>query len=152
MTMSKLAIVAVPRLESVSTHILRYGLVALLLLWGGTKFGATEAEAIRPLIEHHPFMSWMYPAFGVRGASGVIGVVEVGAALLMATRRFAPMPSAIGSAIAGFTFLVTLSFLITTPGLLSPENLMGGFLLKDIVLLGGALYTATEALGAARKS
>jgi RNA polymerase sigma-70 factor (ECF subfamily) len=37
-----------------------------------------------------------------------------------------------------------------SPGVLAPTNPFGGFLLKDIVLLGAALSTAAEALEAAR--
>jgi len=107
--------------------------------------------AIRPLVENHPLMSWMYPVFGVRGTSAVIGVVEVGAAVLMSLRRAAPRASALGSAIAAVTFVVTLSFLATTPGALSPTSPIGGFLMKDLILLGAALYTAGEALGAVRR-
>src|SRR4051794_27388370 len=65
------------RLDTAGRAVLRYGLVALLLLWGGLKFTTTEAEGIRPLIEHSPFMSWMYPAFGVSGTSALIGVIEL---------------------------------------------------------------------------
>ncbi|MEJ7733156.1 MAG: DUF417 family protein [Polyangiaceae bacterium] len=54
-----------------------------------------------------------------------------------------------GSLLAAGTFLVTLSFLVTTPGAFSPENPMGGFLMKDLILLGAALFTAGEALAAA---
>ena len=130
--------------------VLRYGLVALLLLWGGFKFFEFEAEAIRPLIEDSPLMSWLYPLLGVRGTSSLIGVVELAAALLICTRAWRPDLSALGSLIAAGTFVVTLSFLVTTPGVLAPSNPWGGFLLKDIILLGAALYTAAEALGAAR--
>jgi reactive chlorine resistance protein C len=42
-------------------------------------------------------------------------------------------------------FLITLSFLFTTPGL-SPE--WQGFLTKDLVLVGAALWTAGDALRA----
>src|SRR5215475_5984025 len=104
------------RLGGLGRLILRYGLVALLLLWGSFKFAAFEAEAIRPLIENSPLLGWLYPLLGVRGASSLIGVIEVGAALLMCARRLKPRLSAIGSLIASGTFLVTLSFLITTPG------------------------------------
>ena len=138
------------RLSTVGGHVLRYGLVALLLLWGGMKFTAFEAEGIRDLVGNHPLMRWMYPAFGIRGASGIIGVVELSAALLMATRRWSPRASAAGSLIAAFTFLVTLSFLVTTPNALSPENPIGGFLMKDVILLGAALWSAGEALRARR--
>ena len=131
--------------------VLRYGLVALLLLWGSFKFTGFEAEGIRPLIEHSPLLHWLYPLLGVRGASALIGVVEMVAALLISTRRWAPRLSAAGSLIAAGTFLVTLSFLATTPGVLAPTNPFGGFLMKDIMLLGAALYTAAEALEATRQ-
>jgi uncharacterized membrane protein YkgB len=129
--------------------VLRGGLIALLTMWGAFKFTAFEAQAIRPLVEHSPFLSWLYPVLGIRGTSGLIGVVELTAALLIATRRWAPRLSAIGSLIAVGTFLVTLSFLVTTPGVLAPDNPIGGFLMKDVLLLGAALFTAAEALDAA---
>lgn len=138
------------RLTSVGRHILRYGVVALLLLFGGLKFTEMEAQGIRPLVEHHPLMSWMYPAFGLRGTSAIIGVVELIAAVLMCTRPFRPGVSAIGSLIAAMTFLVTLSFLVTTPGALAPDSPIGGFLMKDLILLGASLFTAGEALEAMR--
>jgi len=139
------------RLTGIGRGVLRYGLVALLLLWGGFKFAEFEAQAIRPLIENSPLMSWMYPLFGVRGTSAIIGVVEVAAALLICARRWNPTLSAIGSLVAAGTFAVTLSFLFTTPGVLEPTSPFGGFLMKDIMLLGAALYTAGEALEAAGK-
>jgi uncharacterized membrane protein YkgB len=140
------------RLAGAGRVVLRYGLVALLLLWGSWKFFDFEAQAIRPLIEHSPLMSWMYPLFGVRGASALIGVVELVAAALICTRRWRPALSAVGSLIAVGTFVGTLSFLVTTPGVLEPSNPWGGFLLKDIILLGAALYTAAEALQAANRT
>jgi uncharacterized membrane protein YkgB len=139
------------RLAAVGRGFLRYGMVGLMVLWGGFKFTTFEAEGIRPLVEHSPLLHWIYPLLGVRGASALIGVVELAAALLICTRRWKPRLSAVGSLIAAGTFLVTLSFLITTPGVLAPTNPFGGFLLKDVMLLGAALYTAGEALGAARQ-
>jgi uncharacterized membrane protein YkgB len=137
------------RLGGVGRAVLRYGLVALLLMWGAFKFTAMEADGIRPLVEHSPLLRWLYPLDGVRGTSSIIGVVELTAALLIATRRWKPGLSAIGSLLAAGTFVVTLSFLITTPGVFAPTNPFGGFLMKDIMLLGAALYTAAEALEAA---
>ena len=69
-----------PTLANAGSAVLRYGLAALLLLWGSYKFAEFEAEAIRPLVENSPLVSWMYAAFGVRGTSALFGVVEVGAA------------------------------------------------------------------------
>lgn len=136
------------RLERASMLVLRYGLVALLVMWGAFKFAAFEAEGIRPLVENSPLLSWLYPLLGVRGTSALIGVVELLAACLICMRRWQPLWSAIGSLIAVATFLVTLSFLITTPGVWQPENPFGGFLMKDIMLLGAALASAADALKA----
>lgn len=47
--------------------------------------------------------------------------------MLMSLRRWQPLWSAIGSLIAVGTFLVTLSFLFTTPGVWEPSNPFGGF-------------------------
>jgi uncharacterized membrane protein YkgB len=138
------------RLARVAQALLRGGLVVLLLMWGAFKFAEFEAEGIRPLIENSPLLSWLYPLFGVRGASALIGVIEITAAVLMATRPWAPRLSAIGSLLAAGTFVVTLSFLVTTPGVLAPENPFGGFLMKDVLLLGAALFTAAEAIDASR--
>src|SRR5215469_7454420 len=55
-------------------------------------------------------------------------------------------------------FLTTLSFLFTTPGweptLGFPgiSAMPGQFLLKDVVLLGAAIFTASEAFGAVHRS
>jgi uncharacterized membrane protein YkgB len=52
-----------------------------------------------------------------------------------------------------FMALITLSFLLTTPGVWQPEYgfpylspMPGQFLAKDLLLLGAAIYTAGEAL------
>jgi uncharacterized membrane protein YkgB len=137
------------RLDRVAGAVLRYGLVALLLLWGAMKFTALEAEGIQPLIEHSPLMSWVYALFGARAGSDVIGVVEMIAALLIATRRWKPILAAVGSLLAVGTFVITLSFLITTPQIWEPTNPFGGFIMKDVILLGAALWSSAEALRAA---
>src|SRR5262249_25816471 len=119
------------RLAAAGRGVLRYGLVALLLLWGGFKFFRFEAEGIRPLVEHSPILSWLSPLLGVRGAADLIGIVEVSAAVLISLRRWRPDLSAIGSLMAAGTFVVTLSFLASTPGVFAPTNPFGGFLMKD---------------------
>ena len=139
------------RLDTASRIILRYGLVALMLLWGAMKFTAEEAEGVRPLVEHSPLLSWLYAVGGVRGGSAVIGIIELTAALLICTRRFRPFLSAIGSLMAVGTFLVTLSFLISTPGIWEPTNPFGGFIMKDVLFLGAALWCSADALRAAEK-
>lgn len=136
------------RLDAIGRGTLRYGLVALMLLWGASKFTTLEAEGIRPLVEHSPLLAWLYPVFGVQGGSELIGVIEISAALLICARRWRPALAAVGSLLASGTFLVTLSFLATTPGIWDPTNPFGGFIMKDIILFGAALYSSAEALRA----
>ena len=143
------------RLRMLGTHVARYGLVIVLLWIGGMKFTAYEAEGIRPLVANSPLMGWVYQVMSVNRFSAMLGVIEIAVGLLIALRPVWPMGSAAGSGLAAGMFLTTLSFLVTTPGW---EPSLGGFpalsampgqfLLKDVVLLGVALFTAGEALGA----
>jgi uncharacterized membrane protein YkgB len=142
------------RLTTIGTAILRYGIVAILLLIGGLKFTHAEAMAIQPLIAHSPLMSWLYAIADVDTVSRVIGTTEIVCALLIATRAVFPLASALGSAIGICTFLATLSFILSTPGVWDPGfpalSATGSFLIKDLVLLGACVFTAGEALLAAQ--
>ena len=142
-------------LENIGTIIIRYGLVIILLSVGALKFTAYEAEGIQGLVANSPLMSWAYSVFSVRSYSMLLGVIEIIIGILIATRPFAPKVSAIGSIGAIFMFLITLSFLLTTPGVWQPgygfpfpSPMPGQFLVKDIMLLGAAVWTAGEALRA----
>jgi reactive chlorine resistance protein C len=136
--------------------LLRYGLVLVLGWIGAMKFTAYEAAGIKPLVETSPLMSWMFKFLSVQATSNVIGIAEIFAALLIAIRPLSAKLSALGSVLATFTFLTTLTFLFSLPGW---ENSLGGFpalsgaggfLLKDIVLLGAALFTLGDSLAASR--
>jgi len=133
---------AIATLEALGTFILRYGLVFVLLLWGAAKWTKPEADAIQPLVAHSPFMSWIYRIASVQHGSEFIGCIEVGLAALIVLRRWSPRASAVGCTASILMFLTTLSFLVTTPGL---DGLTQGFLIKDIFLLGAAVFTAGEA-------
>jgi len=144
-------------LEEIGAKVIRYGLVVILLSVGALKFTAYEAEGIQGLVANSPLMSWGYSVLSVRGFSALIGVIEIILGLLIATRPFAPKLSAIGSIGAIFMFLITLTFLLTTPGVWQPgygfpfpSPMPGQFLVKDLMLLGAAIWTAGEALRASR--
>jgi len=137
--------------------ILRYGLLLLILWFGVFKFTPTEAQSIQPLVANSPLLSWLYAVTGVHGVSRVIGVAEIVIALMIAARPFSARVSAAGSVGAVAMFVTTLSFLATTPGswavvdgLLVPAG-AGGFVIKDLLLLGAAVWTAGEATMAAVK-
>ena len=133
-------------LSTIGGIILRYGIVLFLVVFGLAKWTEAEALAIQPMVAHSPLLFWLYQLTDVQHGSEIIGVVELTIAALMAVRPFRPFFSAIGSLLAIPMFLTTLSFLVTTPGL-GPSD--GGFLLKDLILLGAVCWAAGEALQAA---
>jgi reactive chlorine resistance protein C len=138
--------------ERLGAFLIRYGLVLVLGWIGAMKFTAYEAEGIKTLVETSPFMSWMYKVFSLQATSNVIGIAELTAAALIAIRPLAPKLSAIGSVLAVFTFLTTLTFLFTLPGWeaslggFPALSGSGGFLLKDVVLLGAAFFTLGDSV------
>lgn len=129
--------------------IARYSVVLFFLGFGLAKFTAHEATAIHPLLAHSPFLFWLPRLFDQRLSSDIIGVIEIALALMMASRFFSPRLSAIGSFGIATSLVVTLSFLVTTPGL---DPALGAFIIKDVTLLGVALWSAGEALGAERSA
>src|SRR5699024_10985312 len=140
-------------LEIIGGWIIRYGVVVLLLWIGLLKFTAYEAKGIQGLVENSPFMAWGYHLFSTQGYSIVIGMAEIIFALLIAVHPMAPQLSVVGSAGVVIMSLVTLSFMFTTPGMWQSgygfpflSGSPGQFLLKDLLLLGGAVWTAGEAL------
>lgn len=135
----------------------RYGLVVVIGWIGLLKFTSYEAQGIQPLVAHSPFMSWMYDLFSVTTFSTLLGVLEVATAVLLAVKPWWPKVSAAGSVIAIGLFVATISFLFTTPGI--GEDSVGGFpllsmtgqfLIKDVALLGIAVWTLGDALRSAR--
>jgi reactive chlorine resistance protein C len=138
--------------------LVRDGLAIVIAWIGALKYTSYEAAGIQPLIAHSPLLSWLYHIFSVRALAAVLGTTEVAAALLIAVRPVWPRVSAVGSAFGVLLFASTLSFLVSTPGVTVASAggfpvlsvLPGQFLLKDIVLIGAALWTLGESLGAAR--
>jgi uncharacterized membrane protein YkgB len=144
------------KLEAAGQLTLRYGLVLVLFWIGAMKFTAYEAEAIRPLVESSPVMNWLYRVFDLQTVSNLLGITEITAGLMIGLRPYSARLAALGSTITVLMFLVTLSFLFSLPGWESSLGGFpalsgtGGFLLKDVVLLGTALWSLGEALAAMR--
>lgn len=145
--------------EAAARLVAHYGLVLVFGWIGFMKFTAYEAEAIRPLVASSPILSWLHGLAGAQGASNLIGVYEIAAAVLLALRPLSPAAGAAGAAMAAAALAVTLTFLVTAPGW---EPSLGGFpflsivpgefLLKDIVLLGVALAALADAMRAIGRS
>jgi reactive chlorine resistance protein C len=131
------------------------GVVLPLLFIGGLKFTQFEVEALKPLIGGAPWLSWMYAVFGEAGTSYLLGVVEITTALLLIVSPWFPRAGIVGGAIATLTFLTTTSLLFAIPiwepaaGGFPALNGGGGFLIKDVALLGISMAALGENLGRA---
>ena len=146
-------------LDSVAGLAARYGLAIVLLWYGGLKFMNYEAQGIQPLVSESPFMSWLYEIFSVYTFSALLGVFEIAAAVLLVVKPWLPKVSVFGSLLAIALFVATISFMFTTPGVFDASqggfpalSLEGGFLMKDIALLGISVWTLADAVRATRST
>jgi uncharacterized membrane protein YkgB len=146
-------------LDTVAGLAVRYGLAIVLFWYGGLKFMNYEAQGIVPLVSESPFMSWLYEIFSVYTFSALLGVFEIAAAVLLIVKPWWPKVSVFGSLLAIALFVATISFLFTTPGVFVASeggfpalSLDGGFLMKDIALLGISVWTLADSLRATRST
>lgn len=121
------------------------------------KFTGYEAEAIKGLVASSPFIAWTYEVFSVQTVSNLIGSVELTIAVLLAGRVISPRLSALGALGATGTFVLTSSFLFSTPGVVEASLglpaisvMPGQFLLKDLGLLAASLALLAESVSAIR--
>ena len=123
-------------------HFIRASMVIIFLLFGYQKWFEYEAQVLIPFISNGPLISWMYPVFGVRGASIFLGVTEWAICLLLfwgIWNRTAGLLGALGSCA---TFVATVTIIPFIPN--GWDEVAGGFpamtgnvpfLMKDVVLL-----------------
>ena len=57
-------------------HLLRTSMIVIFLFFGFQKWFEYEAQVLIPYISNGPLIFWMYPVFGVRGASWFLGISE----------------------------------------------------------------------------
>ncbi|MFN2472440.1 MAG: YkgB family protein [Sphingomicrobium sp.] len=127
--------------------LVTYALALVFLWFGALKFTQYEAGGIAPLVMNSPLVGWWHALFGIAGTSRMLGVYEMLTGLLIALRPIKPRLAEIGGAMATITFLVTLTFMLSTPGVAQPgyDNPLalspfpGQFLLKDLVLLAASV-------------
>ena len=89
---------------------------------------------------------------GTAGASYLLGVVEITAAILLAASPWSARAGVAGGALAALTFFTTTTLLVALPvweassGGFPWLNGLGSFLIKDIGLLGISLVVLGESL------
>ncbi len=131
-------------------HLLRFLLIAIFFVFDAQKFTLVDFTGIAPLVSNNPLTS-LLNVFGRQGASRVIGSLELTFGLLLALGSWRPsLRLVIVGACAAY--LMTLSFLLTTPDVLAPNAApissgdVGLSLLKDIVLLAASIVPLGQSL------
>jgi uncharacterized membrane protein YkgB len=128
-------------------HLVRASMVLVFLLFGYQKWFEYEAQVLIPFISNGPLISWMYPAFGVRGASWFLGASEWLFGALLFLGFWNKRLGILGAAGSCVTFLSTVSIIPFMPDGWAPSA--GGFpamvgnvpfLMKDVVLFAASFY------------
>ena len=138
--------------SDIDYHLIRASMVLIFLAFGYQKWFAYEAQVLIPYISNGPLIFWLYPVFGVRGASWFLGVSEwLFCALLFLgfwDKRFGLL-GALGST---GTFIATVTIIPFMPNGWDPAAgfpAMAGnvpFLMKDVVLLAVSIYLLKQDL------
>jgi uncharacterized membrane protein YkgB len=146
------------RTTRIAPLVARYGLVVVLAWFGAMKFTDYESQGISHWVAHSPFLSWVYELMSIDAFGRLNGSVELITAALLAVKPWFPKASVVGGIFASLFFVITLSFMITTPGI--GEASAGGFpvlsadgefLMKDIALIGLALWLLADSIDAIRE-
>jgi uncharacterized membrane protein YkgB len=128
-------------------HLVRTSMVIIYFFFGYQKWFAYEAQGLIPFISSSPLMSWMYPVFGIQGASWFLGVSEwlFGALLFLGFwNKKLGILGALGSCL---TFIMTVTIIPFMPDGWAASA--GGFpamvgnvafLMKDVVLFAVSVY------------
>src|SRR5262245_34829735 len=57
-------------------HLVRASMVLIFLMFGYRKWFEYEAKPLIPFISNSPLIFWMYPVYGIRGATWFLGASE----------------------------------------------------------------------------
>ena len=135
------------RKKDLDYHVVRASMVIIYFFFGYQKWFAYEAQELIPFISNGPLISWMYPVFGMRGASWFLGVSEwlFGALLFLGFwNKKLGILGALGSCV---TFIMTITIIPFMPDGWAASA--GGFpamvgnvafLMKDVVLFAASFY------------
>src|SRR6266481_1990311 len=128
-------------------HLVRASMVIIYFFFGYQKWFAYEAHDLIPFFKNGPLISWMYPVFGIQGASWFLGVSEwlFGALLFLGFwNKKLGILGALGSCV---TFIMTITIIPFMPDGWAASA--GGFpamqgnvafLMKDVVLFAVSFY------------
>jgi uncharacterized membrane protein YkgB len=128
-------------------HLVRGSMVLIFLLFGYQKWYEYEAETLRPFIQNGPLIFWLYPVFGIRGASWFLGASEWLFAALLCWGFWNKKAGILGALGCCCAMIGTVTIIPFMPDGWAPSA--GGFpamqgnvafLMKDVVLLAVSVY------------
>jgi uncharacterized membrane protein YkgB len=133
--------------DDLDYHLVRASMVLIFLLFGYQKWFDYEAQTLIPFISNGPLTSWMYPVFGIQGASWFLGVSEWMIAALLFWGFWNKKAGVLGAIGSVATFMTTVTIIPFMPDGWAASA--GGypamtgnvpFLMKDVVLLAVSSY------------
>jgi uncharacterized membrane protein YkgB len=133
--------------EDLDYHVIRAAMVIIFLFFGYQKWWAYEAQRLVPYIGNGPLIFWLYPVFGVRGASWFLGSCEWTFGTLLFLGFWNKRLGILGALGSCATFIGTVTIIPFMPD--GWDASAGGFpamtgnvpfLMKDVVLLAASFY------------
>ena len=128
-------------------HLIRASMVIIFLFFGYQKWFEYEAQVLIPYISNGPLISWMYPVFGIQGASWFLGVSEWLFGALLFSGFWNKKLGILGALGSCVTFIMTVTIIPFMPDGWAASA--GGFpamvgnvpfLVKDVVLFAASVY------------
>jgi uncharacterized membrane protein YkgB len=128
-------------------HLIRASMVIIYFFFGYQKWFTYEAQGLIPFISSSPLMFWMYPVFGIQGASWFLGVSEWLFGALLFLGFWNKRLGILGAAGSCVTFIMTVTIIPFMPDGWAASA--GGFpamvgnvafLMKDVVLFAVSFY------------
>ena len=128
-------------------HLVRASMVILFVFFGYQKWWDYEVQVLIPYISHGPLIFWLYPMFGIRGASYFLGVSEWLFGVLLFAGFWNKKLGVLGALGSCFAFIGTVTIIPFIPDGWAASA--GGFpamtgnvpfLMKDVVLLAASFY------------
>jgi uncharacterized membrane protein YkgB len=139
--------------DDLDYHLLRASMVIIFFFFGYQKWFEYETQALIPYISNGPLIFWMYPVFGIRGATYFLGVAEWLLGTLMFLGFWNKRLGILGALGACFSFVATVTIIPFMPdgwaasaGGFPAMTERVAFLLKDLVLLTASFYLLKQDL------
>jgi uncharacterized membrane protein YkgB len=132
-------------------HLLRAAMVIIFFFFGYQKWFAYEVDRLVPYITNGPLIFWLYPAFGLRGATLFLGASEWTFGTLLFLGFWNKPLGIFGALGSTATFIGTVTIIPFMPegwdaGAGGFPAMTGNvpFLMKDVVLLAVSIYLLTQ--------